>query len=77
MKAVERTSAKFKTCASDCLVLDRCEERNDNMMGGGYFEDAMARLSGCRGYVWEAAGLDRPRIEEPRSFNALRKGSWP
>lgn len=33
IKAVERTSAKLRTCASDWRVLDMLDDRKDNMMG--------------------------------------------
>ena len=34
IKAVERTSAKFSTCAIDCRAFVMLEEREDSMVGG-------------------------------------------
>lgn len=33
INAVDRTSAKFSTWASDCRGLDKLDERDDNMAG--------------------------------------------
>lgn len=59
IKAVERTSAKLRTCASDWRVLDILDDRKDNMVGYAISLWRMVvRLSGGDGRRFVDSGCE-------------------